>query len=327
MLIRVETALLRRGIGVGRSAAVVLAVLWMAAPLRAQAVNEYPIGNTALPQGVTLGPDGNLWFAELLGRIGRMTPSGVVTEFPIPTVGSSPQDIVAGPDGALWFTENGKNQIGRITTAGDFTEFPIPTAASSSLRHRRRTRRRPLVHRERQPTRSAASPPPASSPSSRSPPPDPARHDHRDRPRRQPLVHRARARTRSAGITTAGVFTEFPIPTAGDNPEGITAGRRRQPLVHREQRPQDRPDHDRRRRSPSSPCPSRRRAFRIAAGPDGNLWFTEFDNNKIGRITTAGVITEFLIPTVRLRALRHHRRARRTTSGSPSSTQTSSASS
>src|SRR5262245_37775447 len=35
----------------------------------------------------------------------------------------------------------------------------------------------------------------------------------------------------------------------------------------------------------------------IAAGPDGNLWFTESSSNKIGRITTAGVITEFTIPT------------------------------
>jgi len=39
------------------------------------------------------------------------------------------------------------------------------------------------------------------------------------------------------------------------------------------------------------------RAFRIASGPDGNLWFTEFDNNKIGRITTSGVIQEFLVLT------------------------------
>ncbi len=31
----------------------------------------------------------------------------------------------------------------------------------------------------------------------------------------------------------------------------------------------------------------------ITAGPDGNLWFTEFHGNKIGRITTAGTITEF----------------------------------
>ncbi len=35
----------------------------------------------------------------------------------------------------------------------------------------------------------------------------------------------------------------------------------------------------------------------IAAGPDGNLWFTENTRNKIGRITTAGVITEFTLPT------------------------------
>ena len=32
-------------------------------------------------------------------------------------------------------------------------------------------------------------------------------------------------------------------------------------------------------------------------GPDGNLWFTEFNGNKIGRITPAGVVTEFTIPT------------------------------
>ena len=35
----------------------------------------------------------------------------------------------------------------------------------------------------------------------------------------------------------------------------------------------------------------------IAAGPDGNLWFTEFRGNRIGRITTAGVVSEFTIPT------------------------------
>jgi serine/threonine protein kinase len=34
----------------------------------------------------------------------------------------------------------------------------------------------------------------------------------------------------------------------------------------------------------------------IAAGPDGNLWFTEFAN-KIGRISTSGSITEFPVPT------------------------------
>src|SRR3954467_12232651 len=31
----------------------------------------------------------------------------------------------------------------------------------------------------------------------------------------------------------------------------------------------------------------------IAAGPDGNLWFTEFNAARVGRITPAGVITEY----------------------------------
>jgi streptogramin lyase len=35
----------------------------------------------------------------------------------------------------------------------------------------------------------------------------------------------------------------------------------------------------------------------ITVGPDGALWFTEQTGNKIGRITTAGVITEYPIPT------------------------------
>src|SRR6266511_4522223 len=34
----------------------------------------------------------------------------------------------------------------------------------------------------------------------------------------------------------------------------------------------------------------------IAAGRNGNLWFTESDGGKIGRITPAGVITEFSLP-------------------------------
>ncbi len=43
------------------------------------------------------------------------------------------------------------------------------------------------------------------------------------------------------------------------------------------------------------PCPnSRQQPIRIAAGPDGNLWFTEADGNKIGRISPSGTITNFL---------------------------------
>ena len=35
----------------------------------------------------------------------------------------------------------------------------------------------------------------------------------------------------------------------------------------------------------------------IAAGPDGAMWFTEFDADKIGRISPSGVVTEFRVPT------------------------------
>ena len=33
----------------------------------------------------------------------------------------------------------------------------------------------------------------------------------------------------------------------------------------------------------------------IARGSDGNLWFTEFGSDRIGRITPAGVITDFAL--------------------------------
>jgi virginiamycin B lyase len=74
-----------------------------------------------------------MWFVEEIGnQIGRITPSGVVTEFPIPTPGSRPTGITAGPDGNLWFTESryetpGANKIGRITPSGVITEYSVPT--------------------------------------------------------------------------------------------------------------------------------------------------------------------------------------------------------
>jgi streptogramin lyase len=35
----------------------------------------------------------------------------------------------------------------------------------------------------------------------------------------------------------------------------------------------------------------------ITAGPNGNLWFTEYEGNNIGKITPSGAITEYSIPT------------------------------
>jgi virginiamycin B lyase len=65
-------------------------------------------------RGITTGPDGNLWYTTgFAGTIGRITPSGVATEFPLVTFGGT--FIVTGPDGNLWIT--GNNNILRFSVA------------------------------------------------------------------------------------------------------------------------------------------------------------------------------------------------------------------
>ncbi len=55
----------------------------------------------------------------------------VITEFDVPTSNASVAGITTGPDGALWFTEGGnKSKIGRITTAGQITEYELPAAST-----------------------------------------------------------------------------------------------------------------------------------------------------------------------------------------------------
>jgi len=39
-------------------------------------------------------------------------------------------------------------------------------------------------------------------------------------------------------------------------------------------------------------------AGNLVAGPDGNLWFTDYSTGKIGQITPAGTISEFPLPSV-----------------------------
>jgi streptogramin lyase len=84
-----------------------------------------PIEKSGVSAIIT-GPDANLWFTESgSGKIGRVTTSGGLTEFPLPLAASRPSAIVAGPDGNLWFTEEATDKIGRITPVGVITEFPI----------------------------------------------------------------------------------------------------------------------------------------------------------------------------------------------------------
>ena len=111
--------------------AVGLVVLRLFAVLRTLWSNlRLPTANS-MAAGITAGPDGNLWFAEYHGnKIGRITTSGTITEFPILTTYGGPEGITAGPDGNLWFAEYSYGKIGRITTAGAVTEFQVPGTSS-----------------------------------------------------------------------------------------------------------------------------------------------------------------------------------------------------
>jgi virginiamycin B lyase len=72
-----------------------------------------PVGDQ---RGITVGPDGALWFAQAFANsIGRMTLDGQFTEEKGLTAGARPEYIAAGPENTLWFTEKDGNRIGRIT--------------------------------------------------------------------------------------------------------------------------------------------------------------------------------------------------------------------
>ena len=84
---------------------------------RSPVITEFALPTQGgIPYQITAGPDGNLWFPELMGnKIGRISPTAAISEFSIPTSNSKPYGIAKGLDHQLWFTEELGNKIGRIT--------------------------------------------------------------------------------------------------------------------------------------------------------------------------------------------------------------------
>lgn len=91
-------------------------------------ITQFPLQFAAFPSGICVGPDGSLWFAEVTGnRIGRITPSGEVSDYRVPWDAAQPVVTAAGPDGNIWFTMPPRSSIGRLllsTTAPGFYTVP-----------------------------------------------------------------------------------------------------------------------------------------------------------------------------------------------------------
>ena len=266
-------------------------------PAPAQTVTEFPVPTpSSAPAGITVGPDGALWFTEENGnKIGRITTGGAITnEFPIPTRNAAPMEITTGPDGALWFTEFGANppKIGRITTAGVITEFDLPpgtgpdgitTGPDGAIWF--------TANGTNQIGRMAVSGSPVdffALPTGFRP------GDIKPGPDGRIWFTESEA-NKIGAITTGGFVSEYDLPP-GTDPSGIAASAGAMwfaefganqigrisvvgsPITHF---------------GPTGSGPSG-----ITFGADGALWFTETFANKVGRMTTSGVLTaEIPVPT------------------------------
>ena len=261
-------------------------------------ISEFFFSTAAGSFMIAAGPDGNLWFTEpSANKIGKITPSGTITQYSVPTLLSGPEGIAAGPDGNLWFTESSANKIGRITPAGAITEFPLSLGAHQPIGITAgpdgklwfaeyavdkigKISTTGAVTEYQLPTLGSGVQQITAGPDGK-------------------LWFTEWFAGKIGKITTSGAITEYALPSnLYRYPLGITAG----------------PDGNlwfaewgtmnqigkmttsgTLTEYPVQPEPPIQYSYIycIAAGPDGNLWFTEQGGNAIGRITPAGVVTQY----------------------------------
>ena len=95
--------------------------------------NRFSLPSGDQPSGLTLGPDNNIWFIEFR-HVGKITKSGAITEYTLPTPALGDGTITTGPDGDLWFSEFTPSKIGKVTTSGQVTEYQIPGSPACNPR-------------------------------------------------------------------------------------------------------------------------------------------------------------------------------------------------
>jgi hypothetical protein len=88
----------------------------------------------SLPYGVTVGPDGNVWFTEYtpnnIGMLEFLGGSEGIGEFPVNNMnGAGAYAITTGPDGNLWFSEaltpEDGSFVGRVSTSGTINLYQV----------------------------------------------------------------------------------------------------------------------------------------------------------------------------------------------------------
>jgi streptogramin lyase len=125
-------------------------------------LSEYSIGSSlAQPDGITLGPDGNIWFVDLEGNVGTINvttraiseyplanPAGIVSSngslwvstynsivqvqtngsmssFPTTATGNPAEQLAVDSSGNFWFTETQAQKVAKVTPSGATTEFSV----------------------------------------------------------------------------------------------------------------------------------------------------------------------------------------------------------
>src|SRR5436190_20811449 len=115
-MLRTIAAHTRRPVWIGLLSLSIAYPVLVTQPAQATAgrIREFVVPTEAShPGGITLGPDGAVWFTEIAtNAIGRLQ-GHTITSFPLPHTGQ-PTAIVSVPDGGLWFTEYPSDRIGRI---------------------------------------------------------------------------------------------------------------------------------------------------------------------------------------------------------------------
>jgi streptogramin lyase len=223
---------------------------------------EYQIAAPgASPSGMTLGADGNLWFVDTgdPNRVGRVTPSGTITEFAVPGSVGGPETITTGPDGNVWMVAeagtSAQSWILRVRPNGTVTRYPVPGTAPDGITTGpdgniwfTEIFRNEIGEMTPAGVLLNEFPTPGSSPRGIVAGPDGNLWFTEADPGGSAI----------ARMSPDGAATDFPqVNSSQTNQLNPTA---------------------------------------IVAGPDGNLWFTEPQGHSIGRITPAGQITEFPLP-------------------------------